>query len=87
MKNKLLISGLLLSISVLFSSCTNDDYEIPESKNNQFGVVPTYQLKTSLNEINNSKVKDSINETGAPEIDVMAENEGDPVIVIPPRKD
>jgi hypothetical protein len=86
MKNKLLISGLLLSISLLTTSCTNDDYEIPETKNTSLKVMSKEELKTNLDKKINSRVKDSINETNASEGNVTTGTEGDPIIVIPPRK-
>ncbi|WP_394776482.1 hypothetical protein [Flavobacterium sp.] len=76
MKNKFLIPVLLVSVSLLTFSCTTDDYEMPETTNNQLKVVPTNELKT-LKEIN-AQVKDSVI--------VSPEDDGDPIIVIPPRK-
>lgn len=86
MKNKLLISGLLLFTSLLTTSCTNDDYEIPEANNSSLKVMSKEELKMNLNKKTDSKVKDSINETNGSKSNVTAETEGDPIIVIPPRK-
>ncbi|MCC9070543.1 hypothetical protein LNQ49_02875 [Flavobacterium sp. F-65] len=86
MKNKLFISGLLLFISLLTTSCTNDDYEIPETNNSSLKVMSKEELKMNLNKKMDSKVKDSINETNVSKSNVTVETEGDPIIVIPPRK-
>lgn len=77
MKNKFLIPILLVSVSLLTFSCTTEDYEMPETTTNQLKVIPTDQLKTNLKEIN-AQVKDSVI--------VSPEDDGDPIIVIPPRK-
>lgn len=48
MKNKLFIAGLVF-ISLLTYSCSNDDeFGMPEGKNNNFKITPEVNLKNEL---------------------------------------
>lgn len=62
MKSKLLISGLLISITILTASCTNDDYEIPETKNSKLENTKINKLQ---NEVRSTVIDSTktINET------------------------
>lgn len=51
MKSNLIIPGLLISISLLTFSCTNDDYEIPESQGSHIKAITKDQLKKEINTI------------------------------------
>ncbi|WP_426094733.1 hypothetical protein [Flavobacterium sp. DSR2-3-3] len=78
MKSKLYIAGLV-SISLLTYSCSNDnDFEMPEVKNNNFKITPQAGLKNELKEktIDSTKVIFSI------EVNTI---EGDPSIPKPPK--
>lgn len=72
MKSKLFIPGLLISIALLTFSCTNDEYEIPDSKSNQLKIVPS-QLKQ---EISGSAIDSTI---------VVTPDDGEPNNPKPPR--
>ncbi|SHL03780.1 hypothetical protein [Flavobacterium chilense] len=48
MKSILRITGLL-SIVLLSVSCSNDDYEMPEVKNNNLKIIPKDLLKKEVN--------------------------------------
>ncbi|MEN2403147.1 hypothetical protein GKZ90_0025390 [Flavobacterium sp. MC2016-06] len=84
MKNRLFISGLLVFVSLLTFSCTNDDYELPADNNGQLKTITKDKLK-NMNEKINAQVQDStITNT------ILTEDpatEGDPIIPKPPRKD
>lgn len=49
MKSKLYIAGLV-SISFLTYSCSNDSYDVPKVKSNNFKITPQANLKNELNE-------------------------------------
>ena len=82
MKSKLFISGLLISISLLTFSCTNDDYEVETNSGNQSKTVTKDQLQ-KLN--TTAKVGDSNSNDTIPQVYNLTE--GDPIIPRPPRKD
>jgi len=81
MKSRLLIPGILISISFLTFSCTNDDYEIPTNNSSQLKTVAKHQLQDL-----HAKAEDSISNTTIPTVNTLTDD-GDPIIPRPPRKD
>lgn len=73
MKSKFFISGLLISITLLTASCSTDDIDEQMEANTKTSKI--IELKEKIN----ATANDSI-------IPVSPEDDGDPVIVIPPRK-
>ncbi len=60
MKRKLFISGLLVFISLLTFSCTNDDYEMKNVKDKELKITPKYPSDNFNEKTNIQHVQDSI---------------------------
>lgn len=87
MKSKLFISGVLIFVLSLTSSCTNDDYEIPQDNYRELKVVPKYPLNNLNENANMQYTQDTIESTVNREINVTSGAFGDPSNPRPPRKD
>ncbi|MEP6929702.1 MAG: hypothetical protein ABI850_06805 [Flavobacterium sp.] len=86
MKSKLFISGVLISISCLTFSCTNDDYETQPNNHGELKIAPKYLLNNN-EEANIGSVQDSIVQNVIHESNIQTNTDGDPSNPRPPRKD
>ncbi|MCP2028477.1 hypothetical protein L1276_003647 [Flavobacterium sp. HSC-32F16] len=87
MKNKLFISAVLIFVSCLTFSCTNDDYEIPQDKSRELKIAPKYSLNNLNEKTNIQQVQDSVVPNIIQEVNVTSIIDGDPSNPRPPRKD
>lgn len=87
MKSKLFILGVLIFVSLLTFSCTNDDYEIQDDSYRELKIEPKYSLKNLNEETNMQHVQDTVARNAIQEISVMSAMDGDPSNPRPPRKD
>ena len=87
MKSNLFISGLLIFISCLTFSCTNDDYETQPNNHGKLKIAPKHVLNTYNEEVNVGSVPDSIVPNSIEESNSQTYTDGDPSNPRPPRKD
>lgn len=87
MKSKLIISGLLIFISLLTFSCTNDDYGIQNVNDKEIKIETKQSLKILKGKIIMNVVQDSVAETVIQEVNTASDGYGDPSNPRPPRKD
>ena len=87
MKSNLFISGVLIFISCLTSSCTNDDYETQPNNHGKLEIAPKHLLNTYNEEANIGSIQDSIVPNVIEETNSQTNTDGDPSNPRPPRKD
>jgi hypothetical protein len=87
MKSKLFISGLLIFISLLTFSCTNDDDEIQNVNDKELKIEQKNSLKNLNDKINMNTVQDSVVKIPIQEGNITSDSNGDPSNPRPPRKD
>ncbi|RKR12093.1 hypothetical protein C8C83_3862 [Flavobacterium sp. 90] len=92
MKNKIFIAGLIF-ISLFMYSCSNDDeFGVPDSKNNNFKIKPENNLKNEIEQKRIDSTTINFREVNAIEGDptngngpVLNAAHGDPSNPKPPR--
>lgn len=86
MKSKLFITAVLISISCLTFSCTDDDYETQPNNDRKLKIPLKYLLKND-EEASIGSAQDSIVGNLIQEPIIQTNTDGDPSNPRPPRKD